>query len=256
MPSKKEKRQYQIHQILLERDRIKISELAKELHVTPETLRSDLNAMDHPSLIREHGYVRMQKGMIEPPVTIRNLENQEEKKRLALHAMELIQDGNMVYIDSGSTIIQGFPALLKHQDLTIVTNSLSVANACAQYNIKALFLGGFIFHLGLRTYGNFATEMIDRLQIDIAFLGTDGFKDSIGFTTINENELGLKRHLLAHSAKTVIVADHSKFETRSPYSWCRYHEIDVLVTSKMSPEQKKIVETIPTILEYDQTPIG
>ena len=80
MTKKKEARQIRIQKILLERTKVKISDLAKELNVTPETLRNDLNEMENLSLlVREHGYARVISSSFETPLTMRNRENPEDK---------------------------------------------------------------------------------------------------------------------------------------------------------------------------------
>lgn len=252
MTKKKEERQNQICEILLKNGRMKIKDLAEQLKVTPETLRTDLNTMELAGLIiKEHGYTRLQMGFNESPVSLRNQTNQEKKRKAMIYALSLIKDGEVVFIDSGSTAYSGLPALIGKKDLLIVTNSLPLANECTKLNMKIIMLGGFVFNNGMRTYGNFATEILDHLQIDIAFMGTDGFKDSLGFTTLNENEMGLKRHLIDRSKKLVVVCDHSKFETRAPISFCKFKEIDILVTNSLTNEQRKMVEDIPTIYEID-----
>jgi len=252
MPTKKERRQQEIYQLLTEHDKMKTSELAKIMKVSTETLRTDLEELEKNKLIvREHGSARVFRGYVEPHVTLRNMENQEEKQKLAFNAFKLIKNGEVVFIDSASTLSPGLSILKKKEDLTIVTNSLLAANECVALNLNTLFVGGFINPNGISTYGLFATEMIDNIQIDIAFVGTDGFKDSNGFTTVNAHEMSLKRHILNKAKKIVLVCDHTKFEARAPYSWCRFHEIDVLVTSTLNRRQRKMVESIPTIIECE-----
>lgn len=63
-------------------------------------------------------------------------------------------------------------------------------------NINTIVCGGFLFNTGARTYGHFAANIIDHLHIDVAIMGTDGILDSNGFTTMNSNELSLKRHVM------------------------------------------------------------
>ncbi|TGY67288.1 DeoR/GlpR family DNA-binding transcription regulator [Dubosiella muris] len=252
MSQKREERHHHLREILLRQGRTKIKDLAQQLSVTPETLRADLNVMEKAGLvIKEHGFARLKMGMVESPVAMRNQENQDEKRRAMSFALTLVHDGDVVFIDSGSTTLPGLPALVGKKDLIVVTNSLLIANECVKLDLKIVMIGGFVFNNGMRTYGNFATELIDHLQIDIAFLGTDGFKDSLGFTTCNENEMGLKRHLINRSKKLVVVCDESKFETKAPFSFCRFSEIDVLVTNKLSPEQRKTVGAVPTVYEID-----
>lgn len=76
-------------------------------------------------------------------------------------------------------------------------------------------------------------------------------KDSSGITTVNENEMGLKRHLVSSSKKLVVVADSSKFEERAPFTCCRFSEIDVLVTNRLTQKQRKTVDIVPTVIEVD-----
>ena len=93
MSKKKDLRQARIRQILLEESRIRITDLAKRLEVTPETLRSDLNEMEaHSLLIREHGYARIHNPMQETPLFFRNQENAEAKKRVAIQAFNEIDE--------------------------------------------------------------------------------------------------------------------------------------------------------------------
>ena len=150
-----------------------------------------------------------------------------------------MHDGDVVFIDSGSTTLPGLPALVGKKDLIVVTNSLLIANECVKLDLKIVMIGGFVFNNGMRTYGNFATELIDHLQIDIAFLGTDGFKDSLGFTTCNENEMGLKRHLINRSKKLVVVCDESKFETKAPFSFAVFRKSTFWSRTSFRPSKEK-----------------
>lgn len=113
MTKKKEERQNRICEILLKSGRMKIKDLAEQLKVTPETLRTDLNTMELAGLIiKEHGYTRLQMGFNESPVSLRNQTNQEKKRKAMIYALSLIKDGEVVFIDSGSTAYSGLPALI------------------------------------------------------------------------------------------------------------------------------------------------
>ena len=124
------------------------------------------------------------------------------KKIVALEAFSRIENGMTVYLDSGSTILTAISALRNKSDITIVTNSILVAYECANMNLNIIMAGGLLFNIGKRTYGHFATEIIDHLNIDLAIMGTDAFTEkSHGFTTISADELGFKRHVMNQSAK-------------------------------------------------------
>lgn len=254
MSKRKEERKLKIQQIVNERNTIKISQLAKELNITPETLRKDLNELEAQSLlIREHGYARSQSMYVETPISLKSNENKEMKKSITLEAFKRIQDGQIVYLDAGSTILSALSAIQNKKDITIVTNSLLVAYECANMNKNIIMAGGFIFNRGLRTYGHFATELIDHLQIDIAIMGTDTISQkNHGFTTISADELGFKRHVMNQSHYLVMICDASKINNQqilTPYSFCRFHEFDELITNPLSKEQYDIVKDVKKIVQ-------
>lgn len=250
MSKKKEARHILIRNILLERTKVKISDLAKELKITPETLRNDLNEMESMSLlVREHGYARIITAPYETPLNMRQMEYPDEKRKIALKAFEEIHDGQVVYLDSGSTVLQGLPALQMKKDLTIVTNSIPLINHCTSLNFIVIVCGGFLFNAGARTYGHFAANIIDHIHIDVAILGTDGIKDSAGFTTVNPNELSLKRHVMNQTKKLIAVCDGSKFHSTAPYVFCKFNEFDMIVTNKLTKEQRQPLSAIKEIIE-------
>ena len=137
MSKKKEERQLQIRQILEEKEKLKVKELAKLLSVTPETLRKDLDELqERKILVREHGYAKIQSSSVETFVELKAQENREMKKVVALEAFTRIENGMTVYLDSGSTILTAISALKNKNDITIVTNSILVAHS----NLCVMFL--------------------------------------------------------------------------------------------------------------------
>ena len=84
----------------------------------------------------------MNKFRQELPISVRNQENTDIKKRLTYRAIEEIQDGNIVYLDAGSTLLQGIDALRQKKDLTIITNSLPMAYKCNEMNFDVVLVGG------------------------------------------------------------------------------------------------------------------
>ena len=251
MSKKKEERQLQIRQILEEKEKIKVAELAKLLSVTPETLRKDLDELqERKILVREHGYAKIQSSSVETFVELKAQKNKEMKKIVALEAFSRIENGMIVYLDSGSTILS---ALRNKSDITIVTNSILVAYECANMNLNIIMAGGLLFNIGKRTYGHFATEIIDHLNIDLAIMGTDAFTEkSHGFTTISADELGFKRHVMNQSAKKIMISDASKVNNKAdiaPYAFCKFNEFDEFITNHLTPEQYDVVKTVKKVTQ-------
>ena len=253
MSKKKEERQLQIRQILEEKEKIKVTELAKLLSVTPETLRKDLDELqERKILVREHGYAKIQSSSVETFVELKAQKNKEMKKIVALEAFSRIENGMTVYLDSGSTILTAISALRNKSDITIVTNSILVAYECANMNLNIIMAGGLLFNIGKRTYGHFATEIIDHLNIDLAIMGTDAFTEKSHGFTISADELGFKRHGINQSAKKIMISDASKVNNKAdiaPYAFCKFNEFDEFITNHLTPEQYDVVKTVKKVTQ-------
>ncbi|MBP3853024.1 MAG: DeoR/GlpR transcriptional regulator, partial [Erysipelotrichaceae bacterium] len=154
MPTKKEIRQNDIYQILLNKGQVSIKDLSASLHVTPETIRNDLNEMEKMHRAgRHHGYATSLSGINEVPLQIRERENLADKRKVGVRALQEVKDNQVLFVDAGSTYILGLPALSARKNLTIVTNGISVAYQAGLMNIDTIVLGGRLSNVGLRTYG-------------------------------------------------------------------------------------------------------
>ena len=247
---KKQERQKKILELLHERERIKIRELAEVLHASSETSRTDLYTLVSQALvIKEHGWARVNKTIKEIPLSYRSQEDHSIKKGLSIRAFQEVKDGQVLFIDGGSTIFAGIEALTYKKEITVVTDSFPVAAKCMENRIKTFFLGGEINELEQRTSGYFATKMLEHFRIDLAILGTLGIKDTDGFTTINMDGIALLRHVINQSKKVLVVCDKKRFEDSAAYIYAKFREVDILVTHPLLPEQKKMVAAVKTIIE-------
>lgn len=250
MSTKKNQRLGRLRQLLMDRGSERVSQLAQDIGVTPETIRKDLDELERSGVIvRQHGQARIVSGVNELPFMVRGPENLENKRRVALRAMQEVNDGDVIWLDSGTTMIQGLPVLANKKDLTIVTNCIPTAYQCGLLNMKVLFAGGALTNIGLRTMGQDCVELIDRCRFDIALIGTDGFNQGQGFSACEYEEVAIKRHVLANSRRVIAVTDRSKFDNKPIFTIGRFNEFDMLVTNPLTPEEKKIVADIPILIE-------
>lgn len=251
MSKKKDERQFKIRQLLQEKQKIKISDLATYFHVSSETIRKDITELENSKIIkREHCYAVFLEEPNEMPISLRNQEYIEEKKRIMEKAATYIKEGMIVYLDAGSTCQAGIPILQTIQNITIVTNSIFVAYKCARLNMHVILIGGNISNNAYRSYGKLASETIDYIHVDVAILGTKGFKDNNGFTSY-ENEYELKRHILQQSEKIIVVADQHKFNVPPEYTYCKFKEVDVFISNKLTKDEKAQIKAIPEIIEAE-----
>ncbi|MGN1275783.1 MAG: DeoR/GlpR family DNA-binding transcription regulator [Floccifex sp.] len=246
---KKAVRQIQIHDILLEKGRIPIKELAQILNVTSETIRSDITLLENQSLvIKEHGWVRLNQANNEKPLSFRMNENSQLKRKIAIRAFEEIKDGQVIFLDAGSTILAGVDALAAKKDITVVTHSLLTASRCVDLNIHTVLTGGDLNKESKRTTGYFSNFLIDHYHFDMAFTGSLGFKGIQGFTTVSSEGIDIIRHVINQSNQFYVVADSSKFDSEATYIYCRFKEVDCFVTDSINEAQREKIKDIKRII--------
>src|SRR5512135_845128 len=123
-------RRSQIEEILQEKGRISITEMCEMFEISDMTARRDLNEMDRLGLLRRvHGGAVANLGRsYEPPYQVRSIKNQDAKVSIGKKAAELIYDGDSVALDVGTTTLEIVKGLTEKRNLTIITNSLQIAN--------------------------------------------------------------------------------------------------------------------------------
>lgn len=250
MLNKKVQRQSKLYKILLKQGKTKVTDLADQLMVTPETIRSDLSEMEKQHrIIREHGFARPISSVSEVPFQMRELENIQAKRRIAFRALQEVKPNSTIFLDAGSTISLGLASLPRNQNVTIVTNGIPLAYEAGLLGYHTIFCGGEVSNVGLRTHGHFCIEVIDRIQFDLALMGTDGLMGSNSFTALAFNEIAIKEHIIAHSKKNIVVADRSKFEKKAAYNIGNFRDIDLLVTNPLTEKERGMVREIKEIIE-------
>lgn len=249
---KKEDRQRQIFDLLLDHEALSVNELARQAGVTGETIRSDLDALEKEGLIvRGHGFARANRNLIELPFEQHCASNVEEKRVVAWRAIEEIRDGMVVYLDTGTTMHAGLELLRSKKDLTIVTNSLNVAETGLEMDFQVLLVGGLIGKQGRRCHGYFAEQMLRHIRFDLAILGTDGLKDLSGIGVGKPEEMGWERSVLDSSNRTIVIADKSKFEVANVFLVGSLKEADLLITNFIEDELRQKISTEIELIETD-----
>ena len=162
--------------------------------------------------------IRVQGGAVLPPrnkssQTIPVVSNIEEKKRIASTVAGLIQDGDTLFINSGTTTEYVASALEIRTNLNIVTNSLAVATILGEIpSFRVILVGGEINAQYGFTYGGDALSQLEKYKADWAILSVDGISTSCGITTRHAEEAMVDRAMIANAKSTLIVADHTKIE--------------------------------------------
>lgn len=212
--------------------RVDVSDLARRLGVTTETIRRDLGRLQDQKLLRRvhGGAVPWQRWRHEPKLTVRDSQNAEEKHRIAKRALEeLPAEGSMI-IDSGSTSAHFASLLPEDTQLTVVTNSIPVVQVLATSEIEVIMIGGALKKNTMALVDSSGVETVSSMVVDIAILGTDGVSAQHGFTTPYRDEVAIKRAMMSAARRTVLLTDHSKVGNDQLHRFAWINEVDTVIT--------------------------
>lgn len=226
-------RRNEIATLLLRDGNLKVSDLAKQFGVSTETIRKDLIYLDKQGIAQKsYGGAIARNELIERPVVMKELENMEVKSAIAVRALELIPPNGVILLDAGSTNYALTKQLTLRNDLTIFTNSIICLNVLSDSNNQIYAFGGKVRGSSKGIVGGWANQILNTISIDIAFLGSDGFKNLTGPSTASFEEAEFKQHVLARSNQVIILSDNSKFLSNSLFQFCEWKDIYALITDK------------------------
>lgn len=228
-----EERQQHILETARTDGRVEVTALAERLDVTPETVRRDLTALERRGLLRRvhGGAIPVERLGFEPAVATREERLVTEKERIAKAALAELPDEGTILIDAGTTTGRLAELLPRDRELTVVTNSLTVAGQVAtQANLSLYLLGGRVRGRTLACVGEWAERALADVFVDVAFVGTNGLSRERGLTTPDQSEAAVKRAMIRAARRAVVLTDHSKvgidhFALVSPLA-----EIDTIIT--------------------------
>jgi len=238
--------------LLRERGILRVEELAAELGVSAATVRRDLAALEVSGELRRiHGGAMAPDGRDEEPLfDDKTSMAAQEKQRIAEAGFKLIGPRDTVYLDGGSTILALARLLTLQTKLTVVTNSLRVAQVFSSGGPRMILTGGECRLLSQTFVGPLTRAVLEQMHLDIAFMGTIGVSAEQGLTTTDPAEAFTKEQAMARATRTVLLADSSKFGKTSFVRFGTLSNLSAVISDKqMPPAQRKAfqragVETI------------
>lgn len=235
-----EERQRSILERARAEGRVDVAALAAEFEVTYETVRRDLTTLErHGVLRRVHGgAITVERLGFEPTLTVRDSVMTAEKERIAKAALlELPEDGS-VLLDAGSTTGRLAERLPTDRELTVVTNSLSIAfTLTPRTNINLMLLGGRLRSRTQATVDAWALQALEETYIDVAFMATNGVSAERGLTTPDSAEAMVKRAMMRSSRRAVLLVDHTKVGNDHFTRFASVEDIDCFITDNgLAPE--------------------
>ncbi|MGB0122063.1 MAG: transcriptional repressor AgaR [Silvibacterium sp.] len=239
-----ERRQHILSQIQ-HQGRALVGELSRTLSISQITIRKDLDYLQSKGLIqRTHGgALRLQSGaLFDPSLQEKQKQHSQEKQRIAAAAAKMVQEGQCVMLDSGTTTTAIAQALKRFSQLTVITNAVNIAADLAGTDFEVILIGGTLRKNSFSLVGPLAEDVLEEMHADILFLGVDGFDPEIGLTTPNFLESRVNRAMVKAAGQVVAVCDSTKFNRRSLSRIVPLSAIHCVITDKDLPE--KIAETL------------
>ncbi|HTG69815.1 MAG TPA: DeoR/GlpR family DNA-binding transcription regulator [Candidatus Udaeobacter sp.] len=233
-----EERKRHIADYVHQHSRASVQELANQFQVSESTVRRDLRDLEEQELLRRtHGgaVAVMQNDNNEPSFLEKEDRFQQQKQDIARAALSLIREGDTIMLDSGTTTYHLAKLLKNFQRLTVVTNSVMVAQELAnEKHIDLLLTGGSLRPETQAMVGPFAERAIASVHVDKLFLATNSFDPETGLTTPNLIEAATKKRMIRSSEQVILLADHSKFGRVSFSRFGDPEDITTLITDSLA----------------------
>ncbi|MBL4906027.1 MAG: DeoR/GlpR transcriptional regulator [Sneathiella sp.] len=236
---KQSKRQLEIMRVLQVRKSCSVIELATQLDVSDETIRRDIRQLATTGAVEKiHGGVMLPHSSLEPPFLSRLQDQRDEKLKIAKYTANMIEDGETILIDNGSTSCYFAKELISHRNLTVITNSTEVARELCSRNYNRVFMaGGEIRSDDSAAYGPTAVEFARQFTTQKAIISMGAIHANQGCLDFDLAEAEFKRAVIPQTAQLIVAVDHSKFNRPGVVKVCDLDRIDLLVTDKMPPPE-------------------
>jgi DeoR/GlpR family transcriptional regulator of sugar metabolism len=228
--------------------RVSVTELSRLFAVSEVTIRGDLQSLaDQNLVVRTHGGAVAASGRYYDLSLTRRREQQiDEKVRIGQAGAALVQDGDAIFLDSSSTALSIAQHLKSHRHLTIITNSLVIAQDMLDANdVTVVMLGGTLRRDTASLVGEPWLEPLGKYNIQKGFYGAHGLNVPEGLTDVSEAEADVKRPLVAMCRQNVAVIDATKWGRVGLASFAGMKDINCVISDERAPQD--IVDAVRSL---------
>ena len=225
-----EERKRKILEMLNEQKKIVVPDLCKYFNISPATIRNDLHELEQSGLLkRTHGGAILNQRVKQEKQFVSEVEHLAEKKAIAAEALTLIEDGDALALDTGTTTMELAKLLGAKRNLTIVVNDIQLALLLEANTEATVVLVGGILRKGMHcTVGPMATEDMKTITVDKAFIATNGLTLK-GLSTPDMHQGETKTTMISIANEVILLTDSSKLGTNSFSTFATPDDIDRLI---------------------------
>ena len=211
--------------------------LARELKVTPQTVRRDTRLLvDAKLLTRYHGGVRLPSSVQNSEYVKRQAMNAQSKRRIARAVAERLPDDSSLILNIGTTTEEVARALMHHKGLRVVTNNLNVAATLSDNaNCEVLVAGGIVRFRDRGIVGDATIDFIRQFKVNVGIIGISSIDADGSLRDFDAREVRVSQAIMAQSREVWLVADHTKYSRESFVHLGHIRQIDVLFTDRPPP---------------------
>lgn len=250
-------RREKIIHLLGKENTVSVNKLSKLFKVSTVTIRNDLRHLEQKGcVLRSYGGAMINKTFaFDRPLFDKSRINSIIKNKIAKKAAEMVNDGDRIILDSGSTTAAMVPHLGKKQNLVVFTNAINIAYELSiNTNIEVIIAGGNIRKKAYSISGSTVEQQLKMYHFNKLFLGVDGFDLNAGITTPNFGEASVNRVMCQVSEQIIAVTDSTKFGRKSFCTIEKINLINTLITdSKISKDHLMQLHSLGINVEIADT---
>lgn len=240
-PIFKEERHEIILSLIKKFNKVTVNDLVSKFNVSAETIRRDLNELEKQGeLERTYGGaigVSHNPREFEAILMDRLIKNANEKKRIAQYATSIIKPGETIYLSPGSTSYYLAENIINTFELTVITNSLVIANLLAESKVvSVIVLGGFLKKTEMSLGYIFNEDVLSSIQINKVFLGCQGIHAQAGITNIQFDGIGTDSSVARVNKEVIVLADSTKIGVVGKNLIAPIDYVGAIITTKNAPK--------------------
>ena len=226
-------RRNRIHEIIRDQGLVRVSTLSDLLGVAEVTIRRDLEQIERDDILVERthgGAVYSRRMRLEPSYSEKDQIHREEKQQIGAEAAALIEDGDILLINSGSTTLQIFQHLADRKNLRVITSNMGALRETRELDLELIFIGGEYREESNSLVGPIALLSLQQVYGNKCFIGVDGVSIKYGLTTPILLEAEIARTMIERTrGQVIVVADHHKLGVVADFQTAPIEKIDILV---------------------------